>query len=271
MNASNDRVFYYHADASPLGGHITHPFEQIVNSAASSALAQAGGHAESRIEQFNLNNIVSCSHAYSRTSGIVNKKTKAWTTLVTSVVEKLNILEVLTADRVVSRVALDYPLEGYNPKLTFVGTQFVNVRINGKPITPTLDLDLFPTEGKDRFPDEPLLRDENFLRKVIEQNGITAKDAPEWLKKRYGWVSSSEERAEKGYVLCSLVNDLQGAEPGDNFGHVLSVPGFGNVFFGELIVGQNSYRLTMIRVEMGCLAEGTISVASSFSNGRPIP
>jgi hypothetical protein len=66
------------------------------------------------------------------------------------------------------------------------------------------------------------------------------------------------------------VNELQGAE-GESFGHVLPVPGFGNVFFGELILGLNSYRLTMIRVEMGCVAEGTVSAASSFSNGRPIP
>ena len=59
MNASVDRVFYYHADATPLGGHLTHPFEQIVNSAASSALAQAGGHAESSISEFNLSDVIS--------------------------------------------------------------------------------------------------------------------------------------------------------------------------------------------------------------------
>jgi hypothetical protein len=52
---------------------------------------------------------------------------------------------------------------------------------------------------------------------------------------------------------------------------VLHVPGFGNIFFGELIVALNSYRLTMMRIEMGCLAEGNISAASAFSNGSTFP
>jgi hypothetical protein len=84
-------------------------------------------------------------------------------------------------------------------------------------------------------------------------------------------VKLPEGRKKKGYVLCSLVNELQGAKPGTAFGHVLHVPGFGNIFFGELVVAPNSYRLTMMRIEMGCLAEGNLSVASSFSNGLPIP
>jgi len=67
-------------------------------------------------------------------------------------------------------------------------------------------------------------------------------------------MKSPESRKKKGYVLCSLVEELQGAKPGTSFGHVLHVPGFGNIFFGELIVAQSSYRLTMMRIEMGCLA-----------------
>ncbi len=272
MNASVDRVFYYHADATPLGGHLTHPFEQIVNSAASSALAQAGGHAESSISEFNLSDVISSGQAYSRTSGIVNKTTNAWTTLVTSVVENLNVLEVLTIDRVVSRVALDYPRDGDVPNLAFVGTQFVNVRLNGKIITPVLDFNLGSQPVvPGRFPDAPLLHDEGFLRNVIDRSEKTLKGAPDWLQKRYGWISSEEARAKKGYVLCSLVTGIDGAEEGQSFGNVLLVPGFGNIFFGELIVAQNSYRLTMVRVEMGCVAEGNLSVGSSFSNGRPIP
>jgi hypothetical protein len=84
-------------------------------------------------------------------------------------------------------------------------------------------------------------------------------------------MKSPESRKKKGYVLCSLVEELKGAKPGTAFGHVLHVPGFGNIFFGELIVASNSYRLTMMRIEMGCLAEGNISAASAFSNGVTFP
>jgi hypothetical protein len=84
-------------------------------------------------------------------------------------------------------------------------------------------------------------------------------------------MKSPESRKKKGYVLCSLVGELQGAKSGTSFGHVLHVPGFGNIFFGEVVVAPNSYRLTMMRIEMGCLAEGNISAASAFSNGVTFP
>ncbi len=99
-------------------------------------------------------------------------------------------------------------------------------------------------------------------KKIAETKGT-----PAWLAGRHASMKSPEGRKKKGYVLCSLVSELQGAKPGTSFGHVLHVPGFGNIFFGELIVSPNSYRLTMMRIEMGCLAEGNISAASAFSNG----
>jgi hypothetical protein len=52
---------------------------------------------------------------------------------------------------------------------------------------------------------------------------------------------------------------------------VIYVPDFGNVFLGELALSYFSAELTMVRIELGCTAQGSVSVASSRSNGRPIP
>jgi hypothetical protein len=275
MKASTKRMFHYHADASPLGGHITHPFENIIHTQASTSLAQAGGHAESRIESYKLDNSVTVTSgpAYSHTTGVVNKKNGAWTTLVTSVVENLNVLEVVTADRIVSKLHVEYPEQGDHPRISVIGSKFVNLRINGESINPILDIDLLKSESKGEFPDKHLMEEKVFNNKVSSQyKKITeTKGAPEWLAGRHASMKSPESRKKKGYVLCSLVEELQGARPGTAFGHVLHVPGFGNIFFGELIVSPNSYRLTMMRIEMGCLAEGNVSAASAFSNGFPIP
>lgn len=275
MNASTNRTFHYHADASPLGGHITHPFENVIHTQASTSLAQAGGHAESRIDSYKLDNSVTVTSgpAYSHTTGVVNKTTGTWTTLVTSVVENLNVLEVVTADRIVSKLHVEYPHEGDHPKISIIGSKFVNLRVNGESINPVLDLDLLKSESKSEFPDKHLMEEKVFNNKVSSHyKKITeTKGAPEWLAGRHASMKSPESRKKKGYVLCSLVNELQGAKPGTAFGHVLHVPGFGNIFFGELIVAPNSYRLTMMRIEMGCLAEGNVSVASAFSNGAGIP
>jgi hypothetical protein len=275
MEASKKRTFHYHADASPLGGHLTHPIENIIQSQASTSLAQAGGHAESRIESYKLDNSVTVTSgpAYSHTTGVVNKKTGAWTTLVTSVVENLNVLEVVTADRIVSKLHVEYPQEGDHPRISIIGSKFVNLRVNGESINPVLDIDLLKSESKGEFPDKHLMEEKVFNNKVSSHyKKITeTKGAPEWLAGRHASMKSPESRKKKGYVLCSLVEELQGAKPGTSFGHVLHVPGFGNIFFCELIVAPNSYRLTMMRIEMGCLAEGNISVASAFTNGAGIP
>jgi hypothetical protein len=295
MNASQHRVFYYHGDASPLGGHVTHPIESLVHSQGSVSLSQAGGQASARAERFKLDDIISCEAAYSEVFGTVHKVNGNWTTLVTSVVEGFNILEVVTADRIVSRMAVEHPREGYHPKVSFVGSQFENLRIGGKPITPNIDLDLLavaasetqdvhPVKDSDilgstadleriGFPDCAWTEHEGFIRKAVDRNSriTSSKDAPEWLKRRFEWVGSAEERKKKGHVLSSLVHEVQGAKPGSCFGHVIHVPDFGNIFLGELSVTQGSFRLTMLRAEMGCAADGVVSAATTTGNGFPAP
>ena len=275
MQASTKRTFHYHADASPLGGHITHPFEKIVHTQASTSLAQAGGHAESRIDSYQLDNAVTVTSgpAYSHTTGVLNKTTGAWTTLVTSVVENLNVLEIVTADRIVSKLHVEYPEQGDHPRISIIGSKFVNLRVNGESINPILDIDLLKSESKGEFPDKHLTDEKTFNNKVSSQYKKIAetKGTPEWLAGRHASMKSPESRKKKGFVLCSLVQELQGAKPGTSFGHVLHVPGFGNIFFGELIIAPHSYRLTMMRIEMGCLAEGNISAASAFTNGATVP
>jgi hypothetical protein len=275
MNASTKRTFHYHADASPLGGHITHPFENVIHTQASTSLAQAGGHAESRVDSYRLDNNVTVTSgpAYSHATGVKNKTTGAWTTLVSSVVENLNVLEVVTADRIVSKLHVEYPQDGGHPRISTIGSKFVNLRVAGVSIDPVLDIDLLKSESKSEFPDKHLMEEKVFNNKVSSHyKKITeTKGAPEWLAGRHASMKSPESRKKKGYVLCSLVEELKGAKPGTAFGHVLHVPGFGNIFFGELIVAPSSYRLTMMRIEMGCLAEGNVSVASAFSNGATMP
>jgi hypothetical protein len=272
MHASTERQFHFHADASPVGGHITHPFEQIITTEASSSLAQAGGLVTGVHESYRLDPVVSATKAYSHISGAKNQSTGNWTTLTTSVVENLNVLEVVTADRIVGRLAVEHPKVGYTPRVSFVGSQFYNLRVNGHPVHPKLNHGLFESEP-DTFPKQPHTKDEKFLKKVTAHGRkITgAKDAPEWLKARHDWVETPKERETRGHVLCSLVEDIEGVTDAKCHGHVIIVPEFGNLFLGEISLDQGSFRLTMLRMELGCPAIGNLSMATASSNGRPIP
>src|SRR5882757_8891794 len=115
MNASKRRVFYYHADAAPIGGHFTRPAVHTAHSHGSSSLAQAGGHASARVSDYRIDGLVSADQVYSEVYGSENAATGSWTTVVTSVVEGLNVFETLTADRVVAILTVDHPIEGDHP------------------------------------------------------------------------------------------------------------------------------------------------------------
>jgi hypothetical protein len=56
--------------------------------------------------------------------------------------------------------------------------------------------------------------------------------------------------------------------PARCFGHVIHVPDFGTIFLAELKVNHNSFHLTMIRLELGCIADGSASVAACTVNGK---
>jgi hypothetical protein len=272
MDASKHRAFYYHADAAPIGGHFTKPDEQIVHSHGSSSLAQAGGHVASRVSAFKLDKLVSFDHAYSEIHGAVSK-TGSWTTLVTSIVEGLNVLDMVKVDRVIASLAVEHPGNGGHPKASVVESKFENLTIDGLKINPVLGKNAIPPHKKGKFPDLAITEDDNFLARAHSQSQkvTNAKGAPDWLKARYGWVQSKGVRKRKGYVQCSLVDKVQGAKPGSSFGHVIHVPDFGNIFLGELLTSHHAFRLTMIRMEMGCANEGTLSIGTGDSNGSPMP
>ncbi|HEY0263107.1 MAG TPA: choice-of-anchor P family protein [Granulicella sp.] len=286
---NNERVYYYNASASPIGGTLTHPKETVLHSHSSVALSQAGGHSESHAESFKHDETLHTGKVYAQVTGTVHPENRNWTTHVTSVVEKVNVLEVVTADRIVAQIALEYPRDGYYPKVEFIGCQFENLRIGGKPVTPEIDLSLFnisPSDakhaakeeqaspGKSLFPGTPWPDVQSFVEKAVTQNEriTSAKGVPDWLKRRYEWMDAAGERARKGYILCSLVNDVKGSDPNETFGHVLVVPGFGTVFLGEVIVDPKTFQLAMLRVELNHpTTTGQITFSAAVGNGRGMP
>jgi len=273
MNASKERVFYYHADASPIGGFFTRPAEHLIPSHGSSSLAQAGGNAAARVSGYRLDSLISFDHAYSEIYGTANKTTGTWTTTVTSVVEGLNVAETVTADRVVAVLTVEHPTDGGFPRASVVGSQFVNLRVGGVPMNPVLGQSTITNHEVGKFPATAVIDDEKFVANAFGQYErlTSATGAPDWLKKRYEWMQSPETRKRKGYVICSLVDRVPEAKQENTFGHVLHVPDFGNIFLSELLTDQHTFRLTMIRMEMGCANEGTVSIGTSDSNGAGAP
>jgi hypothetical protein len=52
---------------------------------------------------------------------------------------------------------------------------------------------------------------------------------------------------------------------------VIHVPDFGNIFLAELSVNHDSFKLTMIRLELGCLADVNVGAVVCNVNGGHKP
>ncbi len=274
MNASKGRTFYYHADANPLGGSISAPFESVISTQASTSVSQAGGHAHDSVGEFRVGHVVSISRAWSEIYATSHHTDGSWVSQVTAVVEDLNVLDIVRAKRMISRLTVRHPHTGYHPFIEFSGCQYESVTINGATVTPTLDLARYARPFKrDEILQESWLHHKGLVGEAVAHSKLVtdAEGAPEWLAPRYGWVADEKKRSDRGHIVCSLVREIGGTEPKSSFGHVLHVPGVGNLFFGELQVTQGAFGLTMLRIEMGCLAEGTVGFATAHSNGAPYP
>jgi hypothetical protein len=136
-------TFLYHALATGVSGHITLPFQNVIEVQAPSALPFAGGYSASRVESFRYQNVLSFSSAATVTTG--SESSRFFNTLATATVEGLNILHVVTADRVVARLASRYSKDTGEQSATIAGSHFVNLRIAGNPVEVELDPDRLKT------------------------------------------------------------------------------------------------------------------------------
>lgn len=277
MDASTQRVFHYHASSNALGGVLTHPYKTVISSDANSALANAGGYNSSKTVPYHLDHVLHCDKAYTHVTG--GEEDGHWATLSSAVVEGVNLLEVVTADKIVAQISSKHPKEGHHPVVSFVGSQFVNLRINGELIEPVLDLHPLPgkpmpgkasAKGKSQVSS---FHHQDVRKLAAEQSRkITShKYAPDWTKRRYGWLESVNDINDRGHLLCTLVRSIKGGDPDYTFGQVIHVPGFGNIFLAEVTCDAKSYHLTMLRAEMGCASSGTASMASAHTNGTTMP
>jgi hypothetical protein len=271
MRSDVKKVHYFHAEANSLGGFIDQPVQKTVPPQASSSLPAVGGHVTHRTEALNFEGIVSCRSAYTRVSGRhVEDGTPS--TVATSVLEGLNIGEVVTAERVVAQVSIQHPVKGH-PIISFTGSRFEGLRIAGRDASLLLNESLL--EGGATAPASrepltwPLFQKTGNLQAAKLIKSAKGDDDFKWIIDRYGWQAPGSKA--NGCALCSLVDGMHQEVPGRSFGHVLHVPNFGKIFFGEVIAFPTSVHLSMIRAELGSPTSASMNMVSAVVNGHGFP
>jgi hypothetical protein len=163
-------------------------------------------------------------------------------------IEGFNILDVITADRIMARLTSEHKDgddEGY---ILAIGSMFENLRIGG-----------YKFEFKLRH--ELLLK--NRTHKELAKSVAKGK--------KNGKIAASNEKV----ILCSLVEeiitDFPGLSADDKRNHVVKIPQFGTIAFAELLCQPGTKTLTMLRFELGSPDFGSGAVAESFLNGPQYP
>src|ERR1700730_4557302 len=158
----------YHAEAHVLSGDLQRPVEQKIERHSPVILKdRRGGHLTRFTDKVSIEGLISFNRGHTRVSGSRSLKNNGWMTLSTSIIGGLNVFEVITADRLVSQVPSDPPYEnGHEPQVTFLGTQFENLRVSGFPAVLTLDYGIC---GDRPVGDKSYFQDPNFLGGVRKQ------------------------------------------------------------------------------------------------------
>jgi hypothetical protein len=272
-------VHDYYAEANVLYANLKQPLEEKIRPQAFVKLTKDGQYQFRQADPFHFEGILSYKSGYTQVAGHPSLKKAGFETLATSVVEGLNVLDVLTADRVVGQISTWHPAYGTGqvPSVTFLGTRFDNLKINGHEVKVGRNLEILGARQED---DRSYFHDREVLGRISDQYSEISKDGlPEWTKEEYPKNRPVVRDIGQGQtqMQCSLVSVKEST--GFPFGHVIDLPHFGRIYLGELKVvrtpgdpdsGVNEtyrFHLTMIRLQMGCLATGGVGVGTLDSNG----
>ncbi|SRR5713101_761298 len=270
-------VHYYNASAMALGGKITRPFEANLETQAPSVLPIDGGFGSSRVEDFRFREIISFKTAYSVVTGSQSETDGSFDTLASVTIEDLNILDMVTAKKIVSRITTHHPVPKVDenkpldpspaPEIIAIA-KFEDLRVNGYEFDVEIDANLScecPTY-------------EDYKKKcgVAEQKGMIVRSL---VKNVFKKSPGTAAEPLKSYGAAAEVgrqspcHELKPVLPSaDNkFICTLALPQFGQIHLAQFLCSSYTRRLVMLRVELGSPVAGTVTVGCTSGNGSTYP
>ena len=231
--------FHFHAEGHALSGEFRHPLWSVIPAQASASLPTIGGHATAEVAGFHHQDFVCFKSAHTLISG-KRRRDDTFVTHASTVIKGLNILGVVTAERIVSRLTSIHSPNEPEGHIIAEDSRFEGLRIKNKEVKVILRHDL-------------LVNCKTFdsLTKSGKMEAVDAK---------------------RQVAICSLVEkietDLEGVDPKK---HVIVVKNFGKIFLAEIFAEPGTRTLTMLRLELGSPHVAEITAAETRANGQPSP
>jgi hypothetical protein len=246
-HGQEDIDYHFHASAHAFSAHFVRPADVPIPAQAATALPSTGGFAHSRVEDFVESRLVSFKLGESHVAGSWEKYNIVTTSAISTLAE-LNLLDLLTIEKVVCRLTARYVHDEKNKEshILAFGSYFHNFRLGGYEIGITLRHKL-------------LVESENF--KELTDN--LKRD-----KKPHTYIDG-------GVAHCSLVEKIEVPPALKDVakvdGHILEVRDFGKIALAEIVATPGSVTLTMLKFKLGSPDGGGGSGGQGSTNGQPAP
>lgn len=274
--------YVYNASTYAISADFERPKKHTLPPQAASVLSAHGGHGTNRSSAQKVDGLVSFENAYSEVGGSFDDCHDTYTTHAWSVLEYVNVADMLTADRIVSRLAIYYPADGKTePSFDITGSYFDNLRIAGHKVEVKLDTQLnhdyntYSTlaQGYQQGKADPMLLGSGFIGlSDDEMNKI--QDTYHALKGMSTLVNEwkgdkSKRPTDRGIYRLSVANQAQLDYPSEvkAYGSIICIPKFGVIRLGEMVVHKHSRSLVMFQVQMCSSGHGTTSGGGSGGSG----
>jgi hypothetical protein len=275
------RRFVFRGNAAAIGGRIVRPNDLIIDPGIASSLTSVGGRSQSKGGAKAFGDFVSYGAVETLAEGVFDKLeqhielTNKWTgedqlTTTTRVHAEVRDLNVgrkpkLTIKRLHAALLSKSPGGSGEPAIA-AGAETVieNAAIDGHGIVVDLATEVFQKYD-------------------TRSKLLTAVDDPKFVKESgaclFLKVSAAGSPASMmgrllhacGTIHATIVRSIRWTGdpyPGATIDHnSITVPDFGKIFFGELIITDLSRRLTLMRLELGSPDGGTVAATDVESTG----
>lgn len=231
--------FHFHALGHALSGEFRHPLWALIPAQASASLSTIGGIAVAHAENFHFQDFVCFKAAHTHIAG-KRRRDETFVTHASVVVKGLDILGVVTAERIVSRLTSIHNPKDPEGHIIAEDTRFEGLKIAGEDVKVILRHDLL----------------------------IKCKTFDDLAKS--GKMAALDKNRQ--VAICSLVEKIETKLKGvDVKRHLIEVKDFGKIFLAEIFAYPGTRTLTMLRLELGSPHVADLAVAETGGNGQPTP
>ena len=283
MNCSRHHSQHmYNASAYSVSAEFERPKKHSMAPQASVVLAGHGGHGSNSAPAYKADGLISFKNAYSEVGGSFDDCHGLHTTHAWSVVEGLNVADMLTADRVVARMAVYHSSHGSEATYDITGSYFENLRIAGYPINVELATDVFHdiTYSNLAKAHQAGTTDQWLVGSKLKQ--LHKEGKLENLENEYHALkgmsnvvnewNEPERPEDRGSYWFSPANELDWEKQKVSseiqcFGSIICIPKFGVIRLAEMLVHRHSRTLRMFRVQMCSSGHGTSDGGTTTGGG----